>query len=194
MPRCAKAVGCRVRSSFSSTGTTDAARVLRRSGAIRKRTDRRHRRCRRCVDHARVRCRHGPPKRLPTMRSPPPTKAWLERLVAAKSVARQLKPRLQFIRRPEIDRVGVTLMIGTPHGLHRVEVDEYDALDRAVARRHLERCRSKRRRSTSSARTANATCAVRVSACRLMRRCASASADASGRPPTWAATDSRPTF
>ena len=58
---------------------------------------------------------------------PAPTKAWLKQLSSEVS-ARQLKPRLQLIRRPEIDRVGITLMLGTPHGLHRVEVAQYDAL------------------------------------------------------------------
>ena len=56
-----------------------------------------------------------------------PTKAWLKQLSGEIS-ARSLKPRLQLIRRPEIDRVGVTLMLGTPRGLHRVEVPDYDAL------------------------------------------------------------------
>jgi hypothetical protein len=56
-----------------------------------------------------------------------PTKTWLKQLSGEIS-ARELKPRLQLIRRPEIDRVGVTLLLGTPRGLHRVEVAEYDSL------------------------------------------------------------------
>ncbi len=57
----------------------------------------------------------------------PTTKAWLKRL-SDEIAARKLKPRLQLIRRPEIDRTGVTLMLATPHGLHRVEVRDYDSL------------------------------------------------------------------
>jgi hypothetical protein len=56
-----------------------------------------------------------------------PTKAWLKQL-SDEVVACGLKPRLQLIRRPEIDCTGVTLMLGTPRGLHRMEVPDYDAL------------------------------------------------------------------
>ena len=55
------------------------------------------------------------------------TRAWLKRLTDAVA-ARGLKPRLQLIRRPEIDRVGVTLMIASRDGLHRIEAPDYDAL------------------------------------------------------------------
>jgi len=55
------------------------------------------------------------------------TRAWLEGL--AKCVAEQgRKARLQFIRRPEIDRVGVTLMIALDDRLHRVDAADYGAL------------------------------------------------------------------
>lgn len=55
------------------------------------------------------------------------TRTWLKRL-SDDVVARGLKPRLQFIRRPEIDRTGVTLMVASHDGLHRVEAADYDAL------------------------------------------------------------------
>ena len=55
------------------------------------------------------------------------TKAWLKQLTKAIG-ERGLKPRMQLIRRPEIDRSGVTLMLGTPTGLYRVEAPDYDAL------------------------------------------------------------------
>lgn len=55
------------------------------------------------------------------------TRAWLTRL-SDDVVASGLKPRLQLIRRPEIDRRGVTLMIASHDGLHRVEASDYDAL------------------------------------------------------------------
>jgi hypothetical protein len=55
------------------------------------------------------------------------TKAWLKR-VADEVAARGLKARLQLIRRPELDRPGVTLMLGTARGLHRLETADYDAL------------------------------------------------------------------
>jgi hypothetical protein len=57
-----------------------------------------------------------------------PTKAWLKEL-SEDIAGRAMKPRLQFIRRPEIDRNGgVTLMLGAADGLRRVEVPDYDAL------------------------------------------------------------------
>jgi len=55
------------------------------------------------------------------------TKAWLKQLSDEVS-ARGLKPRMQLIRRPEIDRTGVTLMLSTLRGLHRMEVPDYHAL------------------------------------------------------------------
>ena len=55
------------------------------------------------------------------------SRAWLDRLTHD-AVARGLKPRLQFIRRPELDRTRVTLMIAVAGALHRVEADDYDAL------------------------------------------------------------------
>ena len=55
------------------------------------------------------------------------TRAWLKR-ISDDVVSRGLKPRLQLIRRPEIDRAGVTLMIASHDGLHRVEASDYDAL------------------------------------------------------------------
>jgi hypothetical protein len=56
-----------------------------------------------------------------------PTKAWLKRL-ADEVTARGLKARLQLIRRPELDRTGVTIMLGTARGLHRLQTADYDAL------------------------------------------------------------------
>ncbi len=56
-----------------------------------------------------------------------PTRAWLQRLVDD-VVARGLKPRLQLIRRPEIDHVGVTLMIAADAQLHRIDATDYAAL------------------------------------------------------------------
>ena len=55
------------------------------------------------------------------------TRDWLARL-SGDAAALGLKPRVQWIRRPEIDRAGVTLMLGAPSGLHRVEAPDYDAL------------------------------------------------------------------
>jgi hypothetical protein len=55
------------------------------------------------------------------------TRAWLDRL-RLDAVARGLKPRQQFIRRPELDRTRVTLMIAVDGALHRVEANDYDAL------------------------------------------------------------------
>ena len=57
----------------------------------------------------------------------PATRAWLEGLSDAVA-ARGLKPRLQWIRRPERDHAGVTLMIAAGSGLHWVEAAAYDAL------------------------------------------------------------------
>ena len=55
------------------------------------------------------------------------TRVWLKRL-SGEVVARGLKPRLQFIRRPELERAGVTLMIAANDALHRIEASGYDAL------------------------------------------------------------------
>jgi hypothetical protein len=55
------------------------------------------------------------------------TRAWLDGLTQA-VVDRGLKPRLQLIRRPELDRTGVTLMLALDGALHRVEAVDYDAL------------------------------------------------------------------
>ncbi len=55
------------------------------------------------------------------------TRAWLDRLMQD-AVARGLKPRLQLIRRPELDRTGVTLMVAVDGALHRVQAGDYDAL------------------------------------------------------------------
>jgi hypothetical protein len=55
------------------------------------------------------------------------TRDWLARL-SGDAAALGLKPRVQWIRRPEIDRAGVTLLLGAPSGLHRVEAPDYDAL------------------------------------------------------------------
>ena len=55
------------------------------------------------------------------------TRDWLSALAQA-AVARGLKPRLQLIRRPELDRRGVTLMIGADAALHRVQATDYQGL------------------------------------------------------------------
>ena len=57
----------------------------------------------------------------------PATRVWLEGLADAATV-RGLKPRLQWIRRPERDHTGVTLMIGAGGGLHCLEAADYDVL------------------------------------------------------------------
>jgi hypothetical protein len=55
------------------------------------------------------------------------TRAWLTRL-SDDVAARGLKPRLQLIRRPELDRPGVRLMIAADDALHGIEASDYDAL------------------------------------------------------------------
>jgi len=52
---------------------------------------------------------------------------WFVGLAAAAS-ARGHKARLQFIRQPELDRTGVTLMIAFDGRLHRVSARDYDGL------------------------------------------------------------------
>ena len=55
------------------------------------------------------------------------TRAWLTRL-SDDVAARGLKPRVQLIRRPELDRPGVRLMVAADDALHRIEASDYDAL------------------------------------------------------------------
>jgi hypothetical protein len=57
------------------------------------------------------------------------TREWLASLVAAAS-ARGVKTRLQFVRQPDIDRSGVTLVVAVDGGLHRIDAPDYDALAR----------------------------------------------------------------
>ena len=57
----------------------------------------------------------------------PKIKAWLDRQLASVT-ARGLKPRLQFIRRPEVDREEITLFVGTADGLHGFDSAGYDAI------------------------------------------------------------------
>ena len=52
---------------------------------------------------------------------------WLARL-AAGAASRGHKARLQFIRQPEIDRTGATVMVAVDGCLHRVDAPDYDAL------------------------------------------------------------------
>jgi hypothetical protein len=54
---------------------------------------------------------------------------WLVGLAAA-AAARGHKARLQFVRQPELDRTGVTLMVAVDGQLHRVAARDYDALTR----------------------------------------------------------------
>lgn len=57
----------------------------------------------------------------------PRVTAWLDGQM--ESVTRGgLKPRLQFIRRPELDREEITLFVGTADGLFRFESVGYDAI------------------------------------------------------------------
>jgi hypothetical protein len=58
-----------------------------------------------------------------------PTKAWLAGLVNDVQ-QRGLQPRVQFIRQPEIERVGVTLMVAADGALHRIEMPDYASLAR----------------------------------------------------------------
>ena len=57
----------------------------------------------------------------------PKIKAWLDQQMAS-ATERGLKPRLQFIRRPEIDREEITLFVGTTEGLYRFDSVGYDAI------------------------------------------------------------------
>ncbi len=57
----------------------------------------------------------------------PATRAWLAGLSDA-VVARGLKPRLQWVRRPGLDHATVALMIAAGGGLHCIEGADYDAL------------------------------------------------------------------
>ena len=57
----------------------------------------------------------------------PNIKAWLDAQMAA-ATGRGLKPRLQFIRRPELDRAEITLFVATADGLYRAESTGYDAV------------------------------------------------------------------
>lgn len=57
----------------------------------------------------------------------PPTREWLRRFVDDVQ-QRGLKPRLQFVRQPEIDRTGVTLFIGANAVLHRFDAPDYATL------------------------------------------------------------------
>ena len=57
----------------------------------------------------------------------PEIRAWLDRQMESVT-GRGLKPRLQFIRRPEVDRGESTLFVGTADGLFRFESVGYDAI------------------------------------------------------------------
>src|SRR5262249_46855313 len=57
----------------------------------------------------------------------PPTREWLKRLVDD-AQKHGLKPRLQLIRQPEIDRNGVTLFIGANDVLCRFDAPDYATL------------------------------------------------------------------
>jgi hypothetical protein len=57
------------------------------------------------------------------------TRAWLSGLASTAS-ERGVKMRLQFIRQPETDRTGVTLMLAVDGRLHRVDAPDYEALTR----------------------------------------------------------------
>ena len=57
----------------------------------------------------------------------PKIKAWLDQQMASVT-ERGLKPRLQFIRRPELDREESTLFVGTAQGLYRFDSVGYDAI------------------------------------------------------------------
>ena len=59
----------------------------------------------------------------------PTTREWLAGL-ANEAQQRGLKPRLQFIRQPEIERTGVTLLVAADGGLHRVDAPDYATLSR----------------------------------------------------------------
>ena len=53
--------------------------------------------------------------------------AWLDRQTASVT-DRGLQPRLQFIRRPEIDREQITFFASTPEGLYRAEIGGYSVI------------------------------------------------------------------
>ena len=57
----------------------------------------------------------------------PKVKSWLDQQMAAVT-ERGLKPRLQFIRRPELDREEITLFVGMAQGLYRFDSVGYDAI------------------------------------------------------------------
>ena len=57
----------------------------------------------------------------------PKIKAWLDQQMASVT-ERGLKPRLQFIRRPELDREEITLFVGTAQGLFGFDSIGYDAI------------------------------------------------------------------
>jgi len=58
-----------------------------------------------------------------------PTRDWLHGLVREVQ-QRGLKPRLQFIRQPELERTGVTLFVAAAGALHRCDAPDYAALAR----------------------------------------------------------------
>ena len=57
----------------------------------------------------------------------PEITSWLDQQMESMT-QRGLKPRLQFIRRPELDREELTLFVGTAEGLFRFEAVGYDAI------------------------------------------------------------------
>ncbi len=57
----------------------------------------------------------------------PKVKAWLDRQMASVTEL-GLKPRLQFIRRPELDREEIALFVGMVEGLYRFDSVGYDAI------------------------------------------------------------------
>ena len=54
-------------------------------------------------------------------------KAWLDQQMES-MIGRGLQPRLQFIRRPELDREELTLFVGTAEGLFRLDFVGYDTV------------------------------------------------------------------
>jgi hypothetical protein len=57
------------------------------------------------------------------------TRDWLAGL-ANEAQQRGLQPRLQFIRQPEIERTGATLLVAADGVLHRVDAPDYSTLSR----------------------------------------------------------------
>ena len=57
----------------------------------------------------------------------PNVRSWLDQQMASVT-ERGLKPRLQFIRRPELDREEITLFVGMAQGLYRFDSIGYDAM------------------------------------------------------------------